>query len=283
MTTSKAAIGNRRSPSISLLLSDVDGTLVTKDKRLTPATIEAVKTLGENGVAFAITSSRPPKGLLHLIEPLNLSTPIAGFNSGMVMDRECRVLREFSLASNVTREILAGLDAHGVDIWFFRGNDWFVRKRAGAYVAHEEMTIGYGPVEVEDFEQAIGGATKLVGVSMDFARLAECEDKLRTTLGDKASIARSQNYYLDITHIQANKGSAVLALSELLKIPTERIATIGDMPNDIRMFEKSGFSIAMGNASDAVKGRASVTTDSNEHDGFAKAVKRFILPNAHPI
>jgi len=263
-------------------VSDVDGTLVTKDKRLTPATIEAVKTLGENGVAFAITSSRPPKGLLHLIEPLNLRTPIAGFNSGMVMDRERRVLREFSLASNVTREILAGLDAHGVDIWFFRGNDWFVRKRTGAYVAHEEMTIGYGPVEIEDFEQAIGGATKLVGVSMDFERLAQCEDKLRTTLGDKASIARSQNYYLDITHIQANKGSAVLALSELLNVPTQRIA-IGDMSNDIRMFEKSGFSIAMGNASDAVKGRAIVTTDSNEDDGFAKAVHRFVVPNAHPI
>ncbi len=144
------------------------------------------------------------------------------------------------------------------------------------------------PVEVEDFEQAIGGATKLVGVSRDFARLAQCEDKLRSTLGDKAlrdkaSIARSQNYYLDITHILANKGSAVLALSELLNIPTQRIATIGDMSNDIRMFERSGFSSAMGNASDAVKGRASVTTDSNEDDGFAKAVERFIVPNAHPI
>ncbi len=76
---------------------------------------------------------------------------------------------------------------------------------------------------------------------MDFARLAQCEDKLRTTLGDKASIARSQNYYLDITHIQANKGSAVLALSELLNIPTQRIATIGDMSNDIRMFESAAF------------------------------------------
>jgi hydroxymethylpyrimidine pyrophosphatase-like HAD family hydrolase len=76
----------------------------------------------------------------------------------------------------------------------------------------------------------------------------------------------------------ANKGAVVQMLARRLSISTDQIATIGDMPNDVLMFAKSGFSIAMGNASDAVKSHASVATDSNQDDGFAKAVRRFILP-----
>jgi Cof subfamily protein (haloacid dehalogenase superfamily) len=265
---------------ISLLLSDVDGTLVTKAKELTPRSIEAVRQLGLKGIAFAITSSRPPKGLARLIEPLNLSTPIAGFNGGMIVDRTQRVLRQYALAPDVTRNALDRLDAAGVDIWFFSGNDWLVRKSGGAYVSHEEMTIGYPPILVDNFDTAIGTATKIVGVSEDFDRLVRCEAEMRAALDSEASIALSQNYYLDITHLLANKGTAVMALSELLHIPTSEIATIGDMSNDVRMFEKSGFSIAMGNASDAVKAQARATTDTNEADGFAQAVERFILPAA---
>ena len=69
----------------------------------------------------------------------------------------------------------------------------------------------------------------------------------------------------------------MLTLAKRLNIAPEQVATIGDMPNDVMMFEKSGFSIAMGNASDAVKARANAVTDSNEENGFANAVRRFVL------
>ena len=110
-----------------------------------------------------------------------------------------------------------------------------------------------------------------------FPDAAACEKAAQDRLGEKASAARSQPYYLDVTHPQANKGQVVIALSKLLNIPPAQIATIGDMPNDVLMFRKSGLSIAMGNASDAVKAQASVVTDSNGNEGFAKAVRKFIL------
>jgi hydroxymethylpyrimidine pyrophosphatase-like HAD family hydrolase len=69
----------------------------------------------------------------------------------------------------------------------------------------------------------------------------------------------------------------VLTLSKLLNIPPEQMATIGDMPNDVLMFRNSGFSIAMGNASDEVKSQATAVTDSNQDEGFANAVRKFIL------
>lgn len=96
-------------------------------------------------------------------------------------------------------------------------------------------------------------------------------------MGQRASAARSQPYYLDITHPKANKGTVVLTLAKLQNISPEQIATIGDMPNDVLMFRKSGLSIAMGNASDEVKSQASEVTDSNQDEGFAKAVRKFIL------
>jgi hydroxymethylpyrimidine pyrophosphatase-like HAD family hydrolase len=99
-------------------------------------------------------------------------------------------------------------------------------------------------------------------------------------LGERASAERSQPYYLDVTHPQANKGTVVITLSKLLNIPPEQIATMGDMPNDVLMFRKSGFSIAMGDASDEVKEQASAVTDTNEIEGFAKAVRKFVLRSA---
>jgi hydroxymethylpyrimidine pyrophosphatase-like HAD family hydrolase len=80
-----------------------------------------------------------------------------------------------------------------------------------------------------------------------------------------------------VTNPKANKGEVVLMLSELLVIPPEQIATIGDMPNDVLMFKKSGVSIAMGNASPDVQSAATYVTTSNEEDGFANAMEQFVL------
>ena len=121
---------------------------------------------------------------------------------------------------------------------------------------------------------------KVVGISDDLDKVAACERKAQEALGGAASVARSQPYYLDVTHPQANKGEVVATLARLTGISPREIATIGDMPNDVLMFAAGGLSIAMGNASDAVKAQATAVTDSNEDEGFAKAVERFVLPRA---
>ena len=118
---------------------------------------------------------------------------------------------------------------------------------------------------------------KIVGVSDDFEKVQRCEADAHAAFGQRATANRSQSYYLDVTHKDANKGAVVEFLSRYLDIPTAEIATIGDQPTDVLMFKRSGFSIAMGNASDQVKKQASATTDSHEDEGFAKAMERFIL------
>jgi hydroxymethylpyrimidine pyrophosphatase-like HAD family hydrolase len=115
-------------------------------------------------------------------------------------------------------------------------------------------------------------------VSDDHDLVARCEKDAQAVLGSAASAVRSQPYYLDITHPEANKGSVVTWLSKRLSVPPTAIATIGDMPNDVLMFRGSGLSIAMGNASPDVQAQVNLITASNDDEGFAKAIERFVLP-----
>jgi hydroxymethylpyrimidine pyrophosphatase-like HAD family hydrolase len=120
-------------------------------------------------------------------------------------------------------------------------------------------------------------AVKIVGVSDDLDAVKACEAAAQKALAHHASAARSQPYYLDITHPDANKAAVVEYLAKMYQLDKNQIATIGDMPNDVLMFEKSGLSIAMGQAADDVKSKATKVTATSENEGFAKAIEDFIL------
>ncbi|MGZ4816423.1 MAG: HAD hydrolase family protein, partial [Terriglobales bacterium] len=148
----------------------------------------------------------------------------------------------------------------------------------GPYVQHEVTAVKFQPEVVRDFRDvALDRVAKVVGVSQDFDKVAMAEKSIQQAFAGAVSATRSQKYYLDITHPTANKGEAILMLSELLDIPTSHIVTIGDMENDVPMFKQSGISIAMGNATPEVQAHATYVTASNEEDGFAKAIERYVL------
>ena len=265
---------------ISLVLADVDGTLVTADKVLTPRARAAVKALHSAGIAFAITSGRPPRGMAMLIDPLALRTPVAGFNGGIFVKPDMTIMEEHVLAADVAKRALEVILRNGMDVWVYSGKDWLVRDRNAPHVAREQWTVKFAPTVTENFNEVLGNAVKIVGVSDDHDLVARCEKDAQDALGTAASAARSQPYYLDVTHPDANKGTVVTTLSKLLSVPTGEIATIGDMPNDVLMFRNSGLSIAMGNASRDVQAQADLVTASYEDEGFAKAIERFILHRA---
>ncbi len=264
-------------PKISLVLADVDGTLVTEDKVLTPRAQTAVRRLHASGIRFAITSGRPPKGMAMLFDELQLETPIAGFNGGLFVKTDLSIIEQKTLPPDVATKALQLIRAHGLDAWVYRGNDWLITKQDAPHVAREAWTVKFPPKVVSDFGDTLADVAKIVGISDDLEKVQRCEADAQAAFGRRATATRSQPYYLDVTHKDANKGAVVEYLSRHLDVPTEEIATLGDQPNDVLMFERSGFSIAMGNASDQVKAQASATTDSYNDEGFAKAVERFIL------
>jgi transaldolase len=267
---------------ISAVLTDVDGTLVTKEKLLTSRALQAVGKLRERGIVFTITSGRPPFGMRMLVEPLGLKMPMAAFNGGVIVLPDLSVLDERLVPEYLLPALIDMIEAHGLDVWLFRSSDWCVRSLDAPRVSRESSNIQQPPLVVPRFDQMLSGVVKVVGVSEDHARVAACEAAVQQAFGTQVSAARSQPHYLDITHPTANKGVVIQRLSRYLKIPLESIAALGDQPNDVLMFEKSGLSIAMGNASDDVKRQANFVTSSFADEGFANAIEQFVLPRAEP-
>lgn len=263
-------------PPIRIVLADVDGTLVTQEKVLTDRAVAAVGRLRDRGIAFAVTSGRPPRGMSMLIEPLGLTTPISAFNGGLIVQPDMSVLEQKLIPETVATRAIELLRGRELDVWVYSGADWLVRDPEGAHVDREASTVRFDPTILETFDGVVDVA-KIVGVSDDHELVAATTQAARETFGDHVSAAQSQPYYLDITHPQANKGGVVSYLAARLDIPTEQFATIGDMPNDVLMFAHSGLSIAMGNASREVQRAARRVTASNQQEGFAKAIERFVL------
>lgn len=265
---------------IRLLVSDVDGTLVRTDKSLAPSTVAAVGRLQAAGVPVAIVSARPPRGMRWLQEALRLTGPLAGFNGGSLVAPDGRVLEERLVPEPAARTALGLFAARGISAWLFTCDEWLVLDPDGPHVAHERHTVRFNERVVPSFEPFLDEVGKLVGVSDDAPTLAEIETELQLLLGETANAKRSQTYYLDVTHQEANKGNAVRLLAAAQGIGVDEVAVLGDMQNDVPMFGVAGFSVAMGNASPEVKALASAVTAGNDADGWAKAVDEFILPRA---
>jgi Cof subfamily protein (haloacid dehalogenase superfamily) len=262
---------------VRLVVADVDGTLVTPDKELTPRARAAVRALLDAGVAFTITSGRPPRGMAMLIEPLQLRDPIAAFNGGLLVRPNLSAIQERLIPGDVVASVVDILSRSTLDVWVYTDADWRLRSRHRPHVDREEWTVKFAPIVVSTIDDVRERVVKVVGVSDAREAIARGLDEVRRICGQQVSAALSQPYYLDVTHPLANKGQVVTSLSALLHVPSAQIATIGDMPNDVLMFAHSGVSIAMGNASPDVQRTARFVTKANTEEGFALAMERFVL------
>jgi len=247
---------------ISLVVSDVDGTLVTTDKALTPRAIAAVAGLHARGIHFSICSSRPPFGQRMLIEPLRLVLPFGGYNGGSIVEPDLSPVEQKLLSAEAARDTIAMLEEHGIaSIWVFTGGEWLIRDRAVDYVDLEIHTIQTPPTLVASFDGKLAAVSKIVGASKDYDRVATAVALGQTMLQGRATVLRSQAYYCDVTPAGVDKGRLVDLLAERVGAPREEILVLGDM----------------GNATPEIKARADAVTLGNDEDGFAVAIERYVL------
>src|SRR5690349_11034509 len=126
---------------IRLVIADVDGTLVTPDKVITERAKAAVHKLAEAGIAFAIVSGRPPRGMLMMVEPLGLRTPIAGFNGGMLLSPDMTLIEIKAIAPRLVAPIVRTLIDGGLDAWIYQWNDWLLRDPTAPHVEREQRNV----------------------------------------------------------------------------------------------------------------------------------------------
>lgn len=264
--------------TIRLVVSDVDGTLVRKDKSLSPQVIAAVQRLRAAGVPFTLISARPMSGMIPLIAPLGIDIPLAAVNGGIIFRPDGAVLSACHVDRAVVEGVLAIVGDAPVDLWVFADQRWYATSDQGVHVEHERVASAQSAVLRDDFADLYDRVDKLTIVSDDAPLLKSLADKAKAKFGTAATIAQSQTYYLDVTGVTANKGDGVAALAKMLGVEMADVAVFGDMENDVPMFDRAGFSVVMGQAPDSVKAKADEVSSSNEEDGVAHAIDAFILP-----
>ena len=272
----------RRPPAehVRLLVSDIDGTLVAPDKSLTPAALAAGRKLDAAGVGLTLVSSRPARGMAGLVKALNIRLAFAAFNGGSLVAPDGTLIAAKRLSAEAARRAIGLFEANDVAVWTFADDQWQLRDASGPDVDRERHTVGFDPTVVANFDGVIDRIDKLVGVCDQPDLLADVEAEAQGLLKGVANARRSQTYYLDVTHPDADKGHAVHALCREIGVSETETAVIGDQANDLAMFAVAGLAIAMGQGTDPVKAGADFVTAANTEDGFAKAVDRFILPRA---
>lgn len=269
--------GTDAQPKVRLVVSDVDGTLLDPGKILSPGAPAAVKRLKQAGIRFTVASARPPRLTESLLRDLHISEPSACFNGGLLISPDCNVLHQLPMASPDTQAVADHIRKSPLDLWVYTRANWYVSNPVGPHVLHQEELMQCKATPLQTYDMSQLHVLKLVGVSDDYEAVKSTQTELDSLCCLAISATRSSDYYLDVTHADANKGMVILMLSKMLNIPKERIATIGDMPTDVLMFRNSGVSIAMGNATDDVKSQATYVTKDNADDGFAYAIEHFIL------
>jgi len=265
---------------LELVISDVDGTLVRKDKSLAPATVAAVGRLTLAGIPFTLISARPPSGVAPLVDALGIAAPVAAFNGGTIVGADGEIIERHVVDETVVRGIFHLAEGSGATPWIFAHGLWHAIDRENPHLAHERIAANQEPIFVEDMTPLFGAVDKLTWIDDNPARLVALEATCKEAYGPLATIARSQTYYLDVTHPNANKGDGVEALARAIGVSIERVAVLGDMANDLPMFARAGLAIAMGQAPEEVRHAARYVSTSNDDDGVAHAIDEYLLPLA---
>ena len=265
---------------IRLVVTDIDGTLVDRQKRISPRAIAAATSLRSAGIKLALVSSRPPRGMGMFMTPLGIDTPRAGFNGGEIVGADGRIIEQLRIPDPSGRLAIEMLDTYGIDAWVFADDQWFITNPAGTYVPSERRAVKIEPTVVANFDAVIARAGKIMGSSNDYHLLERVETEMMTGLNGTVAAHRSQEYYLDITHPEARKDHALRRLARILDVPINETAALGDMPNDSAMLRLAGLSVAMGNAPEEVQDAAMFVTNTNEDDGWADAIEQLVLPRA---
>ncbi|MEG3089452.1 Cof-type HAD-IIB family hydrolase [Sphingomonas sp. PB4P5] len=262
--------------AIRLVVSDVDGTLVDKQKQVTDSTAAAVGRLTDAGLGFTIISARPRSGMMPIADKLSIDAPMGAFNGGTVFKRDGTILCQHRVDPEVVRTMLELAEGVAADIWVFADDLWYASTDRGGHIGSERKASNQEPVITQDFARFVERTDKMTFVSDDPAVLQGLHARA-AHLSDRATIMQSQTYYLDVTALPANKGDGIALLAEAMGTPLSAVAAIGDQANDLPMFARAGLSIAMGQGPAEVRAKADLVTGGNDDDGVAQAIDGMIL------
>lgn len=265
-----------------LLAVDIDGTLVTDEKVLLPQTKQDIQSFIRRGGVFVLASGRPTRGILRYIQELHLDVLggyVISYNGARILNvRSGEVLAQKNIPVSAYPQILAAADALQLSLTAYR-NDVAVTEKASDAYFQMETTINRLEIErVENLQAALTFPTPKFLITGTPEFLSDAEPKLRESLsGLSVNVFRSEPFFLEITAVGSDKGSAILELAELLHVQRCETMACGDGFNDITMLDAVDVGVAMENAQTPTKNAADFITASNNANGVGAAIHRFAI------
>ncbi|WP_320054813.1 Cof-type HAD-IIB family hydrolase [uncultured Acetobacteroides sp.] len=261
---------------IKAILSDIDGTLLNKDRVLSPLTVDTIKKIRTlYDVPFVLISARMPKAITHLAAQLGINDPIVAYNGGLIFHNTERreVVQNLTISTDVAYEVYSFLKESNVHISLFREDEWVAETEdywAKREINNTRVTPALAPVEqtLERWARKGGGVHKIMCMG-DAHAIGELEHFMRREHAANANSYRSKDTYLEITPTGTNKALAMHKVLAALGVDAANAAAFGDNYNDVEMLREVGVGVAMGNAPEKVKKAANVVARHHKEDGVA--------------
>lgn len=264
-----------------LLVLDLDGTLTNAEKRITPRTLSALIAAQDSGVRLVLASGRPTYGIVPLAEELQMERYggyILSYNGGVILDWSNRqTLFEQILDPATVPQLYASAQAAGMEILTYQGEVIATTNAEDEYACHEAFINKMPLVQYDEFLQQIVYPLHKCLIVGAPAPLRQLELRLAREMEGSVSVYRSADFFLECVPVGIDKARSIERLASSLGIRREEIIACGDGHNDLSMIAYAGLGVAMANAVGDVKTAADFITLSNEEDGIAYVIEKYIL------
>lgn len=258
-----------------IIFSDIDGTFLTPESRVSPRTAEALHDVLRQGIPFALVSARMPEAIYPITHRLGVTIPIVSYSGAYVLTDREELLFSETMAPEPTRRLLAVLEKEYPDavVNYYAGRHWYVRDRENERVQTEIRITSAQPVEASFEERLMAGEVPNKILLMAEPSLCETAEKDLAARFPAFHVVRSAPFLLEIMDRSVSKATGIDVLLQHYGLGREDALSFGDNYNDLEMLEATGTSVAMGNAPDGVKAAATCVTAPNTEDGIYQYLK----------
>ncbi len=266
------------SNQIKLIVSDLDGTIVTKKYVLAPGIKDAVSAARARGVHFALCTGRMFGAAQKYADELGLDEPIISYNGAMVQRRNGDVIGANYLGSELVKSLLDFIDEHEWYVQLYEDDVLYYAKKGKVTDEYERANHLRG-VEVGDdgMRSHAERVPKLLVVRNSEAEADATLEMLRETFAGKIAVVKSTPTFVEVVPPEVNKGEGLRVLANEYGIDMSETMAMGDAGNDVSMIKAAGVGVAMGNATDEAKAAADYVTTNVDEGGAADAIRQFVL------
>lgn len=265
-----------------LIATDMDGTLLNSEKKITKKTFEAIKNAKEKGKKVILATGRPLPGVVRYLDELNLNEDgdfVICFNGALVQEVK-------------TKKVISNIEMNYSDYKlihkFARENSLNIHINTPTNIVipndnpnqYTKLEADLNQIDIvtmsdEEIKENVTFCKIMIIDSPE--KLEEVMNLIPDELYDNYTVVRSAPYFLEFLNKEANKGNALKKLCKHLNLSLDEVIAIGDEENDKHMIEYAGLGVAMGNARDSIKEIANHITVNNNEDGVAKVIDEFLL------